>query len=151
MLLARYIIGSLKLYAGYENIEFTNPSSPLSVGSTIIGGYTLGTVNNTAFTNKKDLQVFWTGAKYSVRSDLDLIAAYYHEGQNSFAGNGCSNTSLPQCSGQLNAVSLVLDYRLAKRWDAYAGAMYSRVSNGLASGFLNTSTIDPTVGLRFQF
>jgi predicted porin len=151
MLLARYTIGPVKLYAGYENIEFANPSIPLSVGSTIIGGYTLGTVNNTAFTNRKDLQVFWTGAKYSVRSDLDLIAAYYHEGQNSFAGNGCSNASLPQCSGQLNAVSLVLDYRFAKRWDAYAGAMYSKVSNGLASGFLNTSTIDPTVGLRFQF
>jgi hypothetical protein len=29
--------------------------------------------------------------------------------------------------------------------------MYSQVSNGLASGFLNRSTIDPTVGLRFQF
>jgi len=29
--------------------------------------------------------------------------------------------------------------------------MYSEVFNGLASGFLATNTIDPTVGLRFQF
>jgi hypothetical protein len=29
--------------------------------------------------------------------------------------------------------------------------MFSQVSNGLSSGFLNKSTIDPTVGLRFQF
>jgi len=35
--------------------------------------------------------------------------------------------------------------------DAYVGAMYSQVSNGLASGFLHRSTIDPTAGLRFQF
>jgi len=35
--------------------------------------------------------------------------------------------------------------------DAYAGFMYSQVNNGLASGFLHRSAIDPTVGLRFQF
>jgi predicted porin len=151
MLLARYGIGPVKLYAGYEGIQFTNPSTPLAVGSTIIGGYTLGTVSNTAFPNKKDLQVFWAGAKYAVRSDIDLIAAYYHEQQNSFGVVSCSNASLSTCSGQLDAVSLLVDYRFAKRFDAYAGAMYSQVANGLANGFLNRSTVDPTVGLRFQF
>lgn len=151
MLLGRYAIGPVKLYAGYENIKFANPGVPLAVGSGIIGGYTLGTVNNTAFTNNKILQVFWTGAKYAVRPDLDLIVAYYRETQNSFSGNGCTNASLPQCAGQLNAFSFVADYRFAKRWDAYAGVMYSEVSNGLASGFLATNTLDPTVGLRFQF
>ncbi len=95
--------------------------------------------------------MFWTGAKYAVTSDLDLMAAYYHEQQNSFSGNGCSDASLTSCSGQLNAVSLVVDYRFAKRWDAYAGAMYSRVANGLASGFHRTNTVDPTIGARFQF
>jgi hypothetical protein len=29
--------------------------------------------------------------------------------------------------------------------------MYSEVNNGLASGFLKTNNIDPTVGLRFRF
>jgi predicted porin len=151
MLLGRYETGPIKLYAGYENILFANPHFPLSAGTTIIGGYSLGTVNNTAFASKRDLQVFWTGAKYSVTSDIDLMAAYYHEGQNSFSGNGCSNASLTSCSGQLDAVSLVADYRFAKRWDAYVGAMYSRVANGLASGFLRTNTVDPTVGARYQF
>ena len=151
MLLARYGIGPVKLYAGYENIRFVNPTVPLPVGSTIIGGYTLGTVSNVGFPNAKDLQVFWTGAKYAVRSDVDLIAAYYHEQQNSFGAVSCSNTSLATCSGQLDAFSLVVDYRFAKRFDAYAGAMYSKVANGLASGFLNRNTIDPTVGMRFQF
>jgi predicted porin len=151
MLLARYGIGPVKLYAGYETIRFVNPSVPLPVGSTIIGGYTLGTVSNTAFPNAKDLQVFWAGAKYAVRSDIDLIAAYYHEQQNSFGPISCSNASLATCSGQLDAVSFLVDYKFAKRFDAYAGAMYSQASNGLASGFLNRSTIDPTVGMRFQF
>jgi hypothetical protein len=45
----RYAIGPIKLYAGYENIEFANPNTPLLAGSTIIGGYSLGTVTNTAF------------------------------------------------------------------------------------------------------
>jgi predicted porin len=151
MLLARYGIGPVKLYGGYETIRFVNPSVPLPVGSTIIGGYTLGTVSNTAFPNAKDLQVFWAGAKYAVRSDIDLIGAYYHEQQNSFGLVSCSNASLATCSGQLDAVSLLVDYRFAKRFDVYAGAMYSQVSNGLASGFLNKSTMDPTAGLRFQF
>jgi predicted porin len=151
MLLGRYEVGPLKLYAGYENILFANPHVPLSAGTTIIGGYSLGTVNNTAFAIKRDLQVFWTGAKYAATSNLDLIAAYYHEGQNSFSGNGCSDASLSSCSGQLDAVSFVADYRFAKRWDAYAGAMYSQVRNGMANGFLSRSTIDPTVGARFQF
>ena len=75
MLLGRYTVGPLKLYAGYENIRFTNPSIPLPVGTTIIGGYSLGTANNAAFTNNRILQVFWTGAKYTVRPDLDLIVA----------------------------------------------------------------------------
>jgi predicted porin len=151
MLLARYAIGPVKLYAGYEDIRYANPKVPLPVGSTIIGGYTLGTVSNTAFPNTRDLQVFWAGAKYAVRSDIDLIAAYYHQQQNSFGVISCSNASLSTCSGQLDAISFLVDYRFAKRFDAYAGAMYSQVSNGLASGFLNKSTIDPTVGLRFQF
>jgi predicted porin len=151
MLLASYLIGPVKLYAGYENIHFANPTDPLPVGSTIIGGYTLGTVSNTAFNDKKDLQVFWTGAKYAASPDLDLIAAYYHEEQNSFSGNGCADASLPSCSGQLSAASFLADYRFAKRWDAYAGAMYSRVASGLASGFLQKTTIDPTVGVRFTF
>ena len=155
MLLAKYRNGPVQPFAGYEYIQFANPAHPLAVGSQIPnsgGGYSLGTVNNAAFfTNKKVLQVFWTGAKYAVRDDIDLIAAYYHEQQNSFQGNGCSNNTFAACSGQLDAVSIVADYRFAKRFDVYAGAMFSKVSNGLSSGFLNTSTIDPTVGLRFTF
>jgi predicted porin len=151
MLLAQDKIGPVRLYAGYENIVFANPSTGLPVGTDILGGYTLGTVNNTDFPSKKDLQVFWTGAKYAVRSDIDLMIAYYHEQQNSYGTVSCSDDSLATCRGQLDAVSLVADYRFAKRFDAYIGAMYSEVSNGLANGFLHRTNIDPTAGMRFQF
>jgi predicted porin len=159
MLLAKYAIGPVKLYGGYEHMQFANPNNPLAVGSFITGGYSLGAVNNTNFATDKILQVFWGGVKYAVRPDVDLSVAYYHEEQNSFQGGTpatlnaahCSNSSLAQCSGQLDAVSFVADYRFAKRFDAYAGIMWSQVSNGLANGFLQRSSIDPTVGLRFQF
>jgi hypothetical protein len=35
--------------------------------------------------------------------------------------------------------------------DLLRGIMYSEVNNGLASGFLHSNNIDPTVGIRFQF
>jgi predicted porin len=151
MLLGKYGIGPVKLFAGYEFIQFSNPKDPLPVGTNIIGDYTLGTVSNTAFPNDKHLHVLWTGATYDVRPDVKLMFAYYHEQQNSFGVVSCSNNSLSTCSGQLDAVSLVADWHFAKRFDAYAGAMYSQVRNGLANGFLQTNTIDPTIGLRYVF
>ena len=42
-------------------------------------------------------------------------------------------------------------WQFAKKFDAYAGIMFSQVNGGLANGFLNRSNIDPTVGLRFRF
>jgi predicted porin len=157
MLLAKYTIGPVKLYGGYEHIDFANPNNPLAAGSFLPGGYVLGAVNNTNFTTDRVLQVFWGGVKYAVRPDVDLSAAYYHEEQNSFqsgavnAGGVCTTNAFAACSGQLDAVSFVTDYRFAKRFDAYAGIMWSQVSNGLASGFRQRSSIDPTAGLRFRF
>jgi predicted porin len=161
MLLAKYAIGPVKILGGYEYMQFANPKNALLAGNSIVGGYTLGTVNNSNFATDKVLQVFWGGVRYAVRPDLDLSVAYYHEEQNSFESFSaagarvnaahCSNNSLAQCSGQLDAVSFVADYRFAKRFDAYAGIMWSQVSNGLSNGFLQRSSIDPTVGLRFQF
>jgi predicted porin len=159
MILAKYAVGPVKLFAGYEHMQFANPGTPLAPGNFLEGGYTIGVVNNTNFATDKILQVFWGGAKYAVRSDVDLIFAYYHEEQNSFQGGTpvtsnaahCSNASLAQCSGQLDAASFLADYRFARRFDAYAGIMWSQVSNGLANGFLQRSSIDPTIGFRFQF
>ena len=165
MLVAKYTIGPLRLYGGYEHINFANPNNPLVPGAFLEGGYTIFAPNNTNFTTDKIFQVFWAGAKYSVRSDLDLTLAYYHQSQNSFViGNGTNSTGTCKtavsagCSGTLDAVSFVTDYRFAKHFDAYAGIMWSQAQNGLISGFLlatpgvnKLSAYDPTVGLRYQF
>jgi predicted porin len=167
MLLARYTNGPLKLYGGYEWIQFAPPSNPQTAFTDIAGdALCLGcaainntNISNTAFSgpNFRDrvLQIFWTGAKYAVTDSVDVTAAYYHYAQNSFvisgANAGCSSSVASQCSGTLDAVSFVVDWRFAKKFDAYAGFMFSQVNNGLANGYLNRNTIDPTVGLRFRF
>ena len=61
----------------------------------------------------------------------------------------CSTASAATCSGSEDVYSVMTDYRWTKRFDTYAGVMLSRVFDGLASGFLNTSTADPMVGFRF--
>jgi predicted porin len=166
---AKYTIGAFKFFAGYERIDFANPSNPLLPGAFLAGGYNVSNPNNTNFTTDKILQTVWVGARYSVRADLDLTAAYYHENQNSFIiGNGsnptgtCSTVVSAGCSGSLDAVSFVADWRFARHFDAYAGVMWSQVQNGLANGFAlanglpgatgnKASAFDPGVGLRYQF
>ena len=64
---------------------------------------------------------------------------------------GCSNIMSGACSGNLNAASVSLDYHFTKRFDSYAGAMWSNVSHGLANGYLETTMIDPTIGFRYSF
>jgi len=103
----------------------------------------LGVIINTALPNPKVLQISWGGLKYAMTKDLDITGAIYHYDQNSYGKVRCSNTSAGTCSDTLEAYSVALDYRFAKRFDAYAGVMFSRVADGLASGFLNTSTADP--------
>jgi predicted porin len=89
-----------------------------------------------------------------VSQDIDLVGAYYHLSQNTFAtgaNTGCHTTVSAQCAGTEDAFSFSVDWKFAKKFDAYAGLMYSRVTNGLASGFLFRNTVDPTAGLRFRF
>jgi predicted porin len=82
---------------------------------------------------------------------------------------GCTDARATQCSGSIDAVSLVVDWRFARHMDMYAGVMWSQAQNGLASGFLlangtaagttlpagqgsnKASSYDPGIGLRYQF
>jgi len=154
MLLGKYTYGPIQLYAGYEYISFAAPSHPQTTFINI-GGYTVVSANiSNTFFDGRVVQVFWTGAKYAVTGDIDLIGAYYHVDQNSFAtgaNSGCRSTVSSQCAGTGDAFSLAVDWRFAKKFDAYAGFMYSRVNDGLASGFLFNNTINPTAGIRFRF
>jgi predicted porin len=155
--MASYAVAPLPLtvFGGYQHITYMNPSIPLAVGFDDIGGYVLGAVNNTAYAKAdKILQVYWTGARYSVTPALTAAIAYYGERQNPY-GTGdlaqCDSAASGTCRGNFHALSVSLDYHLSKRFDAYGGAMWSNVSHGLANGYLNTTMIDPTLGLRFSF
>jgi predicted porin len=144
----------LKFYAGYEHIAFDNPNHPLPPGTLTIGGYVLAFTNNTAFDNEKTLEVFWAGLRYTIVPALDMSLAYYGYKQNSFATGahtGCSDTSNAGCSGTEDVASFLLDYRLSKRFDAYAGVMWSEVKDGLANGYIARNNTATTLGLRFKF
>jgi predicted porin len=109
MLVAKYTIGPLKLYAGYEHIRYMSPSDPQTAFTDIAGhplclgceAFNDTNINNTAFgvngLSNKTLQVMWAGTKYAVAENLDVIAAYYHYIQNSYFG---TPTGAPApCSG----------------------------------------------------
>jgi predicted porin len=149
----------LKLYAGYEHIAFDNPTDPLSVGQVILGGYVLAAVNvqsgpKSTYYNEKTLQVFWGGVKWALSPELELTGAYYGYKQNSFVTGkdaGCATTVSSGCSGNLNAVSALIDYKFTKRFDVYFGSFWNEVTNGLANGYYARNNIATTLGARFKF
>jgi len=166
------------LYAGYEWIKQGNPSDPQGVvhidgflfnptnaaGSNFVGSSNGTTIANNAFnslcgsgTGCKDeiTQVMWTGAKYGITRDLDLIGAYYHYIQNSFVnGVNCSLANAPsnsRCQGFFDVYSAVLDWRFLPKWDAYIGTMYSAAFGGYANGDISRNNLATTAGVRFRF
>ncbi len=154
-IMARYDANPFKLYAGYEHIQYADPSNPPAVGYSDIGGFILGFVTTNAYVNDKTLEVYWAGVRYSVNSHLDLAVAYYGYEQNAYGTGksaGCSTNASNTCSGSLEAFSFTADYRFNQHFDAYLGAMYSSVNDGAASGYtFNTTNINPTVGVRYKF
>jgi predicted porin len=165
MLVGKYSNGPLKLFAGYEFIQYAPPSNPFAPGagfSDIAGDFICAgctainntNINNTAFSaGDKLFHVFWTGVKYAITDNLDVTGAYYHYDQPAFGAlvNCANSAAFANCHGTFDAVSFVADWQFAKKFDAYAGIMFSQVNGGLANGYLSRNTIDPTVGLRFRF
>jgi predicted porin len=153
-LMASYKFHPLKFFAGYEHIKYANPHTPLGAGFNDIGDYVLAFVTNNAYNNDKTVEVWWTGARYTVIPHLDLTVAYYGYNQNAYGTGkqaGCSTNAHSTCSGNFEAFSFDADYRFNKHFDAYLGAMYSGVHDGVASGYIYTTNINPTVGVRYKF
>jgi predicted porin len=155
-LMALYKLNDVfKFFAGFENIKYQNPSQPLDVGFVDIGGYVLGTANNTAYDKAKIVKLYWGGVRYTPIKHLDLTAAYYGYHQNSYATGanaGCDSAKIAgSCSGNFDSYSFDADYSITRRFDVYAGAMYSGVKGGVANGYIKTTNINPTIGVRFKF
>ena len=143
-----------KLFAAYERVEFANPSTPLPAGTATLGGFVLAIITNTKYTTDKDENIYWAGIKWSASPKLDVTAAAYRYQTDSYQSGAtapCGTSAHSNCSGSETAGSLDAVYHFSKRFDGYAGAMYSTVSDGLAAGFVNTYTVNPTAGFRFKF
>jgi predicted porin len=153
-LMALYKLDPFKFFAGYEYIKYANPTRPLSAGFNDIGGYVLAFVTNNAYNKSKTMNVYWTGVRYTLIHGLDLTAAYYGYGQNAYGTGsqaGCTTSAHSTCSGSLDAFSFDADYRFDVHFDTYLGAMYSGVHDGAASGYLHSTNINPTIGVRYKF
>jgi predicted porin len=153
-LMGMYKFDPLKFFAGYINIKYENPKNPLGAGFNNIGGYILAFVTNNAYNNSKTVQVYWTGVRYAVAPHLELTAAYYGYHQNAYGTGtqaGCTTSAHSTCSGSFDAFSFDGDYHFNRHFDAYAGAMYSGVHGGAASGYIYSTNINPTIGARYKF
>lgn len=174
MAVAKYQVDRLKLYAGWEWIQFANPSDPQFTFTDIAGdlicnpGCGNGTsINNANFNVKEIKQLAWVGARYSLTDSLDVAAAYYHEWQNNFSGGGhvinqasvnpvgftCAEVSTVsgKCNGTKDTFSLLFDWRFAPKWDTYVGVQYDRNTGGDANGYIHPDEFQTTAGVRFRF
>jgi hypothetical protein len=114
----------------------------------------LAFVNNSAYPKDKMVNLAWTGARYTVIDNLDLVGAVYYYHQNSYgtgATAGCGTAIAASCSGHFEAYSLNADYSFTRRFLGYVGAMYSAVYDGVANGYLQRNNLNPTIGLKFTF
>ena len=147
-LLGRYQWQKFKFYLGDIYSVSSNPSNssfPNGVPSIAPGIFVpAGFVTTNAYTVPRILNTVWTGARYAMRSDLELASGVYWEYQNNFlaAPAGCTGsgtaTSSSRCAGGRYSVSFLIDYLPVPRVNLYAGLLVSNVYGGVASGFQHT-------------
>jgi len=154
---AKYKFEQFTFLAGAEYIEEKNPSSPLPNGVADIGGYNL-IVNNDSLTGEKDLTYIWGGVRYQATPKLELVGAYYYLHQNDLATatverEDCLvNKSLSSaCSGDEHVASFMADYHFSKKFDVYAGVMYSLVLGSQDNGFIHNNNLAPSAGFRYSW
>lgn len=156
-------LGRVKLLAGYEHITYNNPDSALTKSglvdglgwATTIGGYTILT-NSASLPREKVVQAAWGGTRLAITRAWEIDAAGYIEMQNNFSTAaslaGCSSAALSaQCSGHFYGASVMTEYRFNRHVEIYGGAMWSKVSGGMANGYQHTGTVDPTLGMQIAF
>jgi hypothetical protein len=51
----------------------------------------------------------------------------------------------------LNAISGVIDWKFAPKWDVYLGVMRSQFNGGLSNSFFVNNNVATTAGLRFRY
>jgi predicted porin len=157
----KYAWDPFKFFVGYEYIWQNNPKNPLGVGASDQGGYILSGVEDNNLDSEKRVQIWWTGAKYTIDSKTDITFAWYEQQQNDFRRPpSCTPASFrSSCAGTLDEGSLHADRHLTKRLDVFAGVAYSWVTGGLAIAiphgpgvpYFSNNNLAPVIGGRFAF
>lgn len=172
-LFAKYTWNQFKFSGGYEHVNLSDPSGSFGPNLTVLGDYTVAAPKTNAYVVNKALQLLWFGTRYAITPQWDVAGAIYYAWQNDYSNGAASKpiagglpaatcaittTALGSCSGNEIALSGMVDWHPYKRFDMYAGLMYSKVSGGLSSGYTvltggngYTSNIQPTAGLRISF
>jgi predicted porin len=162
MVTAKYSSEQFKVFAGYEYIWMNNPANPLGVGASDQGGYFMSGVEDNNLDSEKLVNIWWTGAKYTLDKTTDFTFAWYQQRQNDFRSPPACNASAgfrASCAGSLNEGSFYIDHHFTKRFDSFIGVAYSWVQGGLAIAiphgpgvpYNSDNNVAPTVGARFAF
>jgi predicted porin len=163
MVTAKYTWDKLRLYAGYEWIQFANPSDPVNSFTDVAGTFICAAgcsaapnftnINNASYSFKdRILQIVWAGAKYAVTDSLEVTAAYYHQAQNDYTNLDCTLARAhAQCAGTMDTASALIDWKFAPKWDTYIGTQYTQSNGGLNSGYLSSNNWITTAGVRFRW
>lgn len=144
-------VGPVTLKAGYQHLEYTNPSHPVEDQAidNLFSVPIAKPVNVTRYsTGTKKLDVLWVGGAWDATAKLSVQAGYYHVRQNDYSG-GTATASAK--SGTSKFMSLLVDYRITKRFDVYAGHMGNEAAGGMAiPGYFATNGLTG-MGFRFAF
>ena len=164
---------------GWQISHQTNPSDlPIGTATRYFNGgfeaqYGTAVQGANNFPNARNLQVAWIGGKWAVLPTVDIGFGYYHAWQNDYlgatetfggarascapntgvnpAGGTLKGTNSSKCAGSEDAISGLIDWKAYKRLDVYAGVMYSKARDGMASGWFADNNLATTAGIRFSF
>ena len=169
MVAGRYTWDRLKLYAGYEWIQFAKPSDDITSFTDINGQFLSSAVSfngvpvivnsgNFNFADKVQ-QTAWVGARYAITSSLDAIGSYTHVDFGAFASSAAgvpascatNDRSSANCHGTVDSVAFALDWQFAPKWDTYLGTLYTKNGGSQANGFVVDNNWSTTAGVRFRW
>jgi predicted porin len=145
----------LTFYGGFEQITYSDPSSPLSAGITTVGGYVEGAINNTPYLyGNRVRQLAWGGVRYDT-GPWTVELAYYYLNQpfrkTSPTSVFCNDASASNCAATSDDIAFMAYYAVNKYIDVYCGAAWNSYTGGLAAGEPVTQAVTGITGMRLKF
>lgn len=144
MIAAKYKINdAATAKIGYETYTLSAPSGATPLPTNYYGQF-IGTASNFS-SAPQATHVVWVGGDYNFTEKLNLAAGYYNIAPQQSA-------DAKQLSGNQRYLATVLDYRVTKSFDTYAGFTYSTYTGDqYPSTTYYRSNEVTAVGARFKF